>query len=90
MVKIRLRRTGRNAYATYRIVVSDSRRTPHAAALEEIGHYNPNTDELVINEESAMNWLRTGAQPSETVRSLFKKKGLNAKLAEEKAKKAAK
>lgn len=88
MVKIRLRRTGRNAYATYRIVVSDSRRTPHAAALEELGHYNPNTDELVFNEEAAMEWLRKGAQPSDTVRALFRKKGLNQKLAEEKAKKA--
>ncbi|MFA6829307.1 MAG: 30S ribosomal protein S16 [Bacilli bacterium] len=90
MVKIRLRRTGRNAYATYRIVVSDSRRTPTAAALAEIGHFNPNTDELVINEEAAMQWLRNGAEPSDTVRTLFRKKGLNARLAEEKVKKAVK
>lgn len=90
MVKIRLRRTGRNAYATYRIVVSDSRRTPQAAALADLGHYNPNSEELVINEEEAMKWLRNGAEPSDTVRSLFKKKGINQKLAEEKAKKAAK
>ncbi|MCI1735171.1 MAG: 30S ribosomal protein S16 [Bacilli bacterium] len=90
MVKIRLKRTGRNAYSTYRIVVSDSRRTPRAEALADLGHFNPNTDELVINEEEAMKWLRNGAEPSDTVRVLLRKKGLTKKLAEEKAKKESK
>lgn len=90
MVKIRLKRIGRNAYPTYRIVVSDSRRTPRAEAIADLGHFNPHSEEFVLNEEEAMKWLRNGAEPSDSVRSLFKKKGLNQKLAEEKSKKEAK
>lgn len=91
MVKIRLRRTGRKNSPSYRIVVSDSRRTPTSSALAEIGHYDPQDRknyDLVIDEKAAIDWLLKGAQPSPTVESLFKKTGIYAKYLE--AKKASK
>ena len=84
MVKIRLKRLGRKNDMTYRIVVSDSRNTPRGQNIEEIGSFDPidNTDNnrLKINEESALKWLSLGAQPSESVRTLFKKTGIWAKF----------
>jgi len=85
MVKIRLCRIGRNNLASYRIVVSDSRRTPRSEALADLGFYDPVHDKVSINKEEAMKWLRNGAVASDTVRSLFRKAGLNQQLAEEKA-----
>lgn len=92
MVKIRLARIGRAHLPTYRIVVSDSRRTPASSRLADLGHYDPKSDELVINEEEALKWLKLGAKPSDTVKALFKTKGINQKFVEEKlaAKKEAK
>jgi small subunit ribosomal protein S16 len=75
MLKIRLRRMGSNKRPVYRIVVSDGRRTPTAAFLEEIGYYNPrsNPTEFRIDRERAEYWLQRGAQMSATVISLFDK-----------------
>ncbi|MEW5806663.1 MAG: 30S ribosomal protein S16 [Acidobacteriota bacterium] len=75
MLKIRLRRIGTNKKPFYRFVVSDSRKTPRGSFLEIIGHYNPTTDppEIVINLEKADEWIKKGAHPSETVRSILEK-----------------
>jgi len=75
MIKIRLRRMGSNRRPVYRIVVSDDRRTPQAAFLEEVGFYNPRVDppEIRINKERVDFWLARGAQMSETVASLYKR-----------------
>ena len=69
---------------TYRIVASDSRTKRDGEYLELIGIYNPIAKETKINEEVALKWLRTGAQPSDTVRNLLSKAGIMKKFADEK------
>lgn len=78
MVKIRLKRMGANKKPFYRIVVADSRSPRDGRFIEEIGYYNPvATPKVVkINEEKAVKWLGTGAQPTETVKNLFKSNGV--------------
>ena len=78
MVKIRLRRMGAKKRPFYRIVVADSRAPRDGRAIEEIGTYNPLTDpaEVTIKEDRAREWLKNGAQPTDTVRSLLKKTGI--------------
>ncbi len=62
----------------YRIVVADSRSPRDGRTIEEIGYYNPNVNpaEIKVDVEAAQKWLATGAQPSDTVRSLLKKAGV--------------
>jgi small subunit ribosomal protein S16 len=81
-VKIRLRRTGAKKQPHYRLVVADSRFPRDGRFIEEIGYYNPNTDpaEVKIDEEKALKWLNTGAQPSETAKSLMRKAGIMEKF----------
>ena len=83
-VKLRLTRLGATKRPSYRIVASDSRRKRDGEYLELVGTYNPIADEVKINEEIALKWLRTGAPPSDTVRNLFSKAGIMKKFAEEK------
>lgn len=96
MVRIRLTRMGRKKAPYYRLVVQDSRRARDGRFIEIIGRYqpiNPNEEkQLEIEEEKALQWLHNGAQPTETVRSLLRKKGILKKFQEEKVakKKAAK
>ena len=61
----------------YRIVVADSRAPRDGAFVEEIGYYNPLTEpaEIKIDNERAAEWLKNGAQPTDTVRVLLKKSG---------------
>ena len=77
MLKIRLRRMGAKKAPFYRIVVADSRAPRNGAFVEEIGHYNPITEpvELKVDVEKAKNWMKNGAQPTDTVRALLKKAG---------------
>ena len=77
MVKIRLRRMGAKKAPFYRIVVADSRYPRDCRFIEEIGIYNPVTDpaELKVDVDRAQAWIKTGAQPTETVRDLLKKAG---------------
>ena len=77
MLKIRLRRMGAKKQPFYRIVVADSRAPRNGAFVEEIGFYNPTTEpvELTVNNEHAAEWMRKGAQPTDTVRALLKKSG---------------
>ncbi len=78
MVKIRLRRVGAKNRPSYRVVVADSRSPRDGAFISIIGHFNPIPDpeEVVINEEQAINWLKQGAQPTGTVRRLLTKTGI--------------
>jgi small subunit ribosomal protein S16 len=82
MVKIRLRRMGRRNRPFYRVVVADSRSPRDGKSIEVIGHYNPLTDPaaVTIDEEKALKWLRSGAQPTDTVRSLLNKLGIMDKV----------
>lgn len=75
MLRIRLSRMGSNHKPFYRIVVSDSLRTPLARVVETIGHYNPRThpSKLEIDVARAEHWIGKGAHPSVTVRSLLEK-----------------
>ena len=77
MVKIRLRRMGAKKAPFYRIVVADSRYPRDGRFIEEIGIYNPTTEpaELKVDVERAQAWIKTGAQPTETVKALLKKAG---------------
>ena len=75
MVKIRLRRMGAKKAPFYRVIVADGRYPRDGRFIEEIGYYNPLTSpaEIKINAEKANEWLAKGAQPTETVKALFKK-----------------
>jgi small subunit ribosomal protein S16 len=77
-VKIRLKRIGAKKAPFYRLVVADSRAPRDGRFIEEIGYYNPLTEPATvkIDTEKAQKWLSTGAQPSETVRSLFRRQGI--------------
>ena len=77
-VRIRLTRVGATKQPTYRLVVADSRSARDGRAIDTIGHYNPRTDpiDLAIDETKARDWLAKGAQPSDTVRRLFKQAGI--------------
>ena len=78
MVKIRLRRMGAKKAPFYRIVVADSRYPRDGRFIEEIGFYNHTVDpaELKVDVDRAQAWIKTGAQPTETVRTLLKKAGV--------------
>ncbi|MGQ9545845.1 MAG: 30S ribosomal protein S16 [Dehalococcoidia bacterium] len=82
MVKIRLRRMGRRNRPSYRVVVADSRSPRNGKFIETIGYYNPLTDPatISIDEQKALKWLRYGAQPTDTVRSLLVKLGIMDKI----------
>ena len=78
MVKIRLRRLGAKKAPFYRVVVADSRYPRDGRFIEEIGTYNPLSDpaEIKIDSERAQQWIKNGAQPTDTVRALLKKTGV--------------
>ena len=80
--KIRLRRMGSKKAPFYRLVVADSRSPRDGRFIEEIGYFNPIKEDLNIDQEKAVKWLKDGAQPSETVRALFKKAGVIQKFNE--------
>ena len=75
MVKIRLRRMGAKKNPYYRIVVADSRSPRDGRCIEEIGSYDPlsNPATIQVDAEKAQNWIKNGAQPTDTVRALLKK-----------------
>jgi small subunit ribosomal protein S16 len=62
----------------YRIVVADSRSPRDGRFIEQVGYYNPMTDpaEVVIDAEKATQWIKNGAQPTDTVRALLKKQNI--------------
>jgi small subunit ribosomal protein S16 len=68
MLTIRMQRTGRKGYASFRIVVQDSRFSPSSGrVVAKLGHHNPHTKETVIDKEKAEEYLKNGAQPSPRV-----------------------
>lgn len=76
-VKIRLRRMGSKKAPFYRIVVADSRYPRNGRFIEEIGYYDPMKEPAVLNvdNEKAAQWIKNGAQPTDTVRDLLKRSG---------------
>lgn len=77
-VKLRLRRMGKKKQPIYKVVAADSRSPRDGKFIESIGLYNPLTDPatLEIKEERALYWLGVGAQPTDTVKSLLRQKGI--------------
>ena len=75
MVKIRLRRMGAKKAPYYHIVVADSRSPRDGRCIEEIGSYNPLTSPatITVDAEKAQQWIKNGAQPTDTVKALLKK-----------------
>jgi small subunit ribosomal protein S16 len=75
MLMIRLRRMGSNKRPVYRVVVSDRRKTPTAAVLEEVGFYNPRAvpADVRLDRERVEYWVARGAKLSPTVKNLFDK-----------------
>ena len=78
MVKIRLTRMGAKKAPSYRVVVADSRYPRDGRFIDEIGFYNPMTEPATvsIDADKAKDWMGKGAQPTDTVKSLFKKNGI--------------
>lgn len=88
-VKIRLRRMGTHKRPFYRVIVADSRSPRNGRFIEEIGYYNPLTEPktVKIDDEKAIKWLLTGAQPTDVVKKLFANSGITEKFEAEKASK---
>jgi len=74
-VKIRLRRLGAKKQPYYRVVVADSRYPRDGRFIEEIGIYNPMTDpsEIKIDLVKVADWIKKGAQPTDSVKSLIRR-----------------
>lgn len=77
-VVIRLTRRGAKKKPFYRIVATDSRSPRDGEYLENVGTYDPlkKADNIKVDAEKAMAWVKKGAKPSKTVASLFKKAGV--------------
>ena len=73
-VKIRLTRMGAKKAPFYRIVATDSRKARDGMYIEQIGYYDPTKEPALVNIDA--EWLNNGAQPTETVRNLFKANGI--------------
>lgn len=74
MVKIRLQRFGAKKAPFYHIVVADSKSPRDGKIIEQIGTYDPMTkpSTIVINKEKLEQWMKNGAQPTDTVKTLIK------------------
>lgn len=85
-VRLRLTRRGRKNSPYYRVVVADSRSPRDGRFIDMIGVYHPlvkdGESQLKIDEEKALHWLEQGATPSDTVRSLLRRKGVMKKFHE--------
>ncbi len=81
-VKLRLKRMGAKAKPFYRIVAADSRSPRDGRFIEVVGTYNPigKEDQVKIDEEKALKWLKNGAQPTDTVRNILSANGTWAKF----------
>jgi len=77
-VKIRLRRMGAKKTPFYRIVVADSRYPRDGRFIEELGTYDPLKEpaEIKVDAEKVAEWLKNGAQPTDTVRAILKRNGI--------------
>lgn len=84
MVKIRLTRIGKRQSPFYRIVVVDARVAPQKKYLELLGTYNPFNKDLKLDVEKTCNWIKKGAQPTDSARRLLTIAGVMKKLHEAK------
>ena len=84
-VAIRLKRLGRKKRPFYRVIVVDRRSPRQGKAVDDLGYYDPLTDpvQIQIDEGRALKWLKNGAKPTETARSLLSKAGILQKFHEQ-------
>ena len=77
MVKLRLRREGKKKYPIYKVVAADIRSPRNGRFIEAVGQYNPNTNPVTVSlkENRIEHWLRKGALPTDTVRSILRRSG---------------
>ena len=82
MVRIRLRRVGAKKRPFYRIVVADQRTSQNGAFIEQVGTYDPIPETPVINvdEQKIIDWIKKGAQASDSVNKILKTSGLMEKI----------
>jgi small subunit ribosomal protein S16 len=73
MIKLRLKRFGKKREVSYRIVAIESKTRRDGRPIEELGFYNPRTDETRLDVPAIVKRLEQGAQPSRTVRSILNK-----------------
>lgn len=78
MVKLRLRRIGKKKHPVYRVVAADTRSPRDGRYIEAVGSYDPNLNPMKLNfkDDRIVYWLSKGAQPTDTVRTLFQRSGL--------------
>lgn len=79
MLTIRLRRTGKKKQPSYRIVVAEGRAPIYGHYIEMIGHYNPFTKMVVLDNQKALDWMNKGAKPTNTVAKILQKQNLKHK-----------
>lgn len=86
-VRIRLRRIGKKKQPQYRLIVAEAASPRDGRFIESIGRYNPRLDPplISVDEERALSWLRQGAQPSDTAKSMLVKTGVWEKFSGEPA-----
>ena len=89
MVKLRLQRFGTKKKPFYRVVAADSKKPRDGRYLEIVGVYDPTKEPAYVNidQEKILKWLRNGAQPTDTVRSLLSKAGIIRQFVAEKSNK---
>ena len=71
MIKLRLKKYGRKGQPCYRIVATDSRKKRDGASIEELGYYNPITNETHLKFQKVIKRLKNGAQPTQTVHNIL-------------------
>ena len=90
MVKIRLKRLGYKKNPIFRIIVINSREKREGKPVAQLGYYNPKSKELKLNKELALEWIKKGAQPTETVQYLINNSDENGALVRKEAPEAKK
>lgn len=91
-LKMRLTRMGDKKNAFYRIIVADSRQSRDGEYVDQVGTFNPNMAENGVNvdAEKALQWIKNGAQPTDTVKALLTKNGVELPVKKNATKKPAK
>jgi len=75
MLAIKLKRIGKKHQASFRVVIGEKRSKVLGRFLEDVGWFNPRTNELQVNKERALYWMKSGAQPTDTVYNLLVRVG---------------
>ena len=83
-VKIRLKRMGAKGRPFYRVVIADSRVARDGKVIDQVGYYNPLNEEIKLDDEAIIDWLKKGAQPTDTAKNLLSKSGIMTKFHNEK------